>query len=177
MNKRANIYLNIYGMVAFLLSLSCLGLSLTMTQMTYHLPGIMRGTSIIIGMIFGLIYIAIELFLFILLNGKFKGIELVYIMLEVIGIIYCNNWISFSGFLVLLVCKIIKDILRITLVDVIYQPKEFNRYCKMFHIKIRDFKKQKTKVSTAQEKVKVPISTSIYVKEPQIKGKRTENPI
>lgn len=51
-----------------------------------------------------------------------------------------------------------KDIIRVLLVDKIFIPKEFNRYCKMFNLKIKDFpkKKEKMKQKERSEVIKIP---------------------
>ena len=68
MNKRANLYLNIYGIIAFILSLACFGLILSLKEATYNLPAIMKLIFLGVGIISGLLFISIEVFLFILMN-------------------------------------------------------------------------------------------------------------
>ena len=63
----------------------------------------------------------------------------------------------------MLLFSTIKNILRVVLVQVIYIPKEFDRYCKMFDIKVRDFKKTR-KRTTKREVIEIPVEKEEKVK-------------
>ncbi len=158
MNKRANLYLNIYGSITFLLSILGIGYSLTLKELSYEVPSIFHISIMIIGVIAGLIYISIELFLFLLLKKTVKGIEIIFTLVSLLIAIFINSMIPFSGYLIIILLGLGLDISRVLLVDSIYIPKEFNRYCKMFNISIKDFpkKKNKTQSSERKEVIKIP---------------------
>lgn len=179
MNKRANLYLNIYSIVFFLLALSLIGLSITLGEVTFTIPSIVKGSTFLLGIISSLLCIAIELFLFILMTNKYRVIDIIYILLIGISAVLLNIQFPFVGFLIILFIPATKSIFRISQVDKIYIPKEFNRYCKMFNIKIKDFpKKRKTKVKeNSKETVKEEVKETIKInttKETKPKKKTTK---
>lgn len=158
MNKRANLFLNIYSSISFLLGIVCIGYSLTLKELSYNVPTIFPTSILILGCISGLIFISIELFLFLLLKNKMKGLEITLTVISLVPILGLNTIIPFSGFLIIILLGFSKDIIRILLVDKIFIPKEFNKYCKMFHITIKDFPKKKEKVKKKErtEVIKIP---------------------
>ena len=143
MNKRANLYLNIYRAIAFVLCLSCMGLAITLHEVTFKIPFLLNNIVILIGVLSGLLFISIELFLFLIYNKKTKVLYFIYLTIELALAITINMFFPFTAFLVFITFSLIKDCLRVKFVDKIYVPKEFKRYCKMFNIKITDFKKKK----------------------------------
>ena len=163
MNKRANLYLNIYSFIAFILSLSCLGLTVTLKELPYALPIMIKSISYIVGIASGLLYIAIEVFLVLLMNNKSKIGYISYMLVDIALAVLINTIIPFSCFIVFIILKLTRDILKIKLVNVIYIPKEFDRYCKMFGIKVSDFKKQKNSTKkTVNEKVEIKVEKPEY---------------
>lgn len=167
MNKRANLYLNIYEFILFILSLSCIGLCMILNEGTFPVPEILKIVSLGIGLITAILFISIEAFLFLLMNTKSRLLFLFCIILEIAIAIIVNIKIPFSAFLVFMVCSLLKDSLRIKLVEKIYIPKEFNRYCKMFNIKVKDFPKKRTVVKKEKETVKVQEKKRVYTTEPK----------
>lgn len=125
-----------------------------------NIPIIIKVCLFFLGGVCGLLFIAIELFLFLLLNNKIRGIYIVYMMLNVILAVYLNSKFPFLGFIIFILFSFAKDGLRVLLVNSIYIPKEFNRYCKMFHIKVKDFKKQRKRVSKVPSKKNLVTTTS-----------------
>ena len=51
MNKRANLYLNIYDFIIFILSVTSMGLCITLREVSFPTPVILRGISFIFGII------------------------------------------------------------------------------------------------------------------------------
>lgn len=143
MNKRANLYLNIYSSITLLLGIVCIGYSLTLKEVSFSVPIFFRTSIFCLGMIGLLLCISIELFLFLLLKNKIKGIDILIILVSLLFLIGINKIAPFSGFLIAIFYGFSKDIIRVLLVDKIYIPKEFNRYCKMFNIKVNDFSRKK----------------------------------
>ena len=177
MNKRVNLYLNIYSFISFLLGIVCIGYSLTLRELSYKVPTIFPTSILILGCISGLICISIELFLFLLLKNKIKGLELVLAIISIIPIIGLNSIIPFSGFLIIILLGFSKDTIRVLLVDKIFIPKEFNKYCRMFHISIKDFPKtkEKKKEKERSEVIQIP-EEEIVEKESAKKKARKKSP-
>lgn len=177
MNKRANLYLNIYDFIIFILSLTSMGLCLALREVSFQAPIMIRGISFVFGVTSGLLFIAIELFLFIIMNKKSKAMYIGYMIIDIALAVFLTTKISFAGFLVVIVFKLAKDILRIKFVERLYIPKEFDRYCKMFNIKIADFKKTKKKSikSVEKEKIKIPKEETIYITETEQKEKKNRS--
>ena len=166
MNKRANLYLNIYEFFLFVLSLSCIGLCMILSELTLPVPEIIKIVSLGIGLIATILFISIEAFLFLLMSTKSKLLFLFCIILEIVIAILINIKIPFSAFLVFMVCSFLKNSLRIKLVEKIYIPKEFNRYCKMFNIKVKDFPKKRTvKLKKEKESEKVKTEKKVFATE------------
>lgn len=166
MNKRANLYLDIYEFIAFILSLSCIGLCMTLGELSFPVPEIFKMGILGIGILSGILFISIEVFLFLLMNTKSRVLYLLFIIIDIVIATGVNILVPFSAFLVFIIMSFIKDFLRIKLVDKLYIPKEFNRYCKMFSIKVKDFPKKRKVVQTSKEEkkqVKVKIEKPIYV--------------
>lgn len=151
MNKRANIYLNIFGVVSFILTIILITLSLRLETLSLHTPYILRMLVTLSGFICGIIFISIESFLFILMKNRYRLIEIGYVLIEIVLAVLISAKIPFAFFIVLPILNIGRNLLRISLVDKLYIPKEFNRYCKMFGIKIKDFPKKR--VTTIKKKV------------------------
>ena len=174
MNKRANLYLNIYDFIIFILCLTSMGLCITLREVSFPMPVIIRGISFIFGAISGLLFIAIELFLFIIMNKKTKAMYIGYMIIDIVLAVILTTKFSFAGFVVLIVFKLVKDLLRIKFVENLYIPKEFDRYCKMFNISIADFKKtrKKTVKVSKKEEIKIPIKeaqNALYISETETK--------
>lgn len=144
MNKRANLYLNIFGVISFILTMVIITFSLKLETLSYHTPYYLRMLVTLIGFICGIIFISIESFLFILMKNKYRLSEIGYILVEIVLAVLISAKVPFSFFIVLPVLNITRNLLRVSLVDKLYIPKEFNRYCKMFGIKIKDFPKKRT---------------------------------
>ena len=79
------------------------------------------------------------------MNIKSKLIYILYIVIELGVALFVNTKIPFSFFILFVLFKLLKDILRIVFVNKIYKPKVFDKYCKIVGIKISDFKKKPTK--------------------------------
>lgn len=145
MNKRANVYMNFYDFIFFILSFTCIILFILLGQMNIHIPGIFRYTLFFIGSLSGFVFIAMEVLLFLVMNIKSKLIYILYIVIELGVALFVNTKIPFSFFILFVLFKLLKDILRIVFVNKIYKPKVFDKYCKIVGIKISDFKKKPTK--------------------------------
>lgn len=169
MNKRANLYLNIFGAISFILTIVIITFSLRLETLSYHTPYYLRMLVTLLGFICGIIFISIESFLFILMKNKYRLIEIGYILIEILIAGLISSKVPFTFLIVLPILNIGRNLLRVSLVDKLYIPKEFNRYCKMFGIKIKDFPKKRT--TTVKKKV-IDISvTDTYNKKTTTKKK------
>lgn len=133
MNKKANLFLNIIELLSMIFSLILLN-----NYLTNNNP-----LLLVFSILFLVLFVSSELFLFILLDNKVKVFYIFYIISTIIISAYINSKIPFSAISVITIFSAIKSSLRLILVDKIYIPKEFDYYCKMFGIKIKDFKVKK----------------------------------
>ena len=185
MNKRANLYLNIYELVSFLLAFSCIGLTLTLKDLSFKVPFIIKSTSLFIGTIFGVLFILIEIFLFLLMKPKVRALYIIYLLFDIMLSIIINTKFSFYGLIVFIIFCIFKNILRIKYVNKIYIEKSFQNYCKLFNIKIADFKKKKEvkeeipekqiKIKVGEASIKNKVSKKSPSKEKTIVRKRVKS--
>lgn len=137
--------MNFYDFIFFILSFTCIILFILLGQMNIHIPGIFRYTLFFIGSLSGFVFIAMEVLLFLVMNIKSKLIYILYLVIELGVALFVNTKIPFSFFILFVLFKLLKDILRIVFVNKIYRPKVFDKYCKIVGIKISDFKKKPTK--------------------------------
>ena len=168
MNKRANLYLDIYEFIAFILSLACIGLCMTLGELSFPVPEILKFCILGVGIFSALLFISIEVFLFLLMNNKSRCLYILFLIIDLVIAMLFNRVVPFSAFLVFIVMSFTKDFLRIKLVDKIYISKEFNRYCKMFNVKVKDFPKKRSVTQTQKEEkkqVEVKVEKPIYVTE------------
>ena len=134
MNKKANLYLNIIELLSMIISLILLN-----NYLTNNNPLVL-----VLSILFLILFVSCELFLFILLDNKVKVFYIFYIVTSIIISTVINSKIPFSAIQVITIFSALKSALRLVLVDKIYIPKEFDYYSKMFGIKIKDFKKRKS---------------------------------
>lgn len=161
MNKRANLYLAIYEFIAFILALPCIGLCMILGELNFQIPLILRYSILIIGILSTIIFLGIESFLFLIMNTKAKIYYISFLLLDIIIACIINRIFPFAAFFIFIMFSLIKNILRIKLVDILYIPREFNRYCRMFNIKIKDFPKTKKKAQKIKKRVEV--EESVFV--------------
>ena len=145
MNKRANVYMNFYDFVFFILSFTCILLFILLGQMNIHIPGIFRYTLFVLGSLSGFVFVAIEVILYLIMNMKSRIIYILYLIIEFGLALFINSKIPFSFFIIFVLFKLFKDILRVVFVNKIYKPKVFDKYCKLLGIKISDFRKKPVK--------------------------------
>ena len=98
-------------------------------------------------------------------------------IIDVVLAVILTTKLSFAGFIVLIIFKLAKDILRVRFVENLYIPKEFDKYCKMFNIKIADFKKTKRKTvkSSKKEEIKIPADDALYIPETETKESKNRS--
>ena len=155
MNKRANLYMNIGEFLFLALAILFMNFYLTYTNINFFF----RNSFFLFGAVMGLTFIAIECFLFILMNMKTRIAYSAFLLVDVILAVYINLIIPFSCPIVLLTLCLLKNVLRIILVDKLYIPREFNYYCRLLGFKVKDFKKKKVikKVEKKKEIIEIPV--------------------
>jgi len=154
MNKKTNINFNIIEVSSFVLSLLFMGIYLMPTNVILVKP-----LLFILGTIFGLTFISIELFLLLIMNNKYRIITIGYMLLSVILGILINTMIPYSVFLVLVLSSIVKAIIRVILNDKIYVGSRYKKYSEVFIDELSNIKKMFNK-----KKVLVPVANKKRVK-------------
>ena len=142
MNKRANLYLNIIGFISFILAFSFFYLTMKIESMATTIY-LYRNITFLLTSIFGLTFILVEIILFMLYKNKYKAIYIGYMILDILITFIINDKYPFTFPITFILFRLVKDIIRITKVNIIYIPRRFNKYCKMFNIKIKDFEKKR----------------------------------
>lgn len=171
MNKKVNLYLNITGFASFVLSFLLIFISLKLEASTGIGFYLVRMLLFILGMVSGLLFIGIELLLFMILNIKMKLFLIVYTLLDIVIALYVNNTEPYSFVLVFIGFRIIKDLTRIQLVDKIYLDKKFKEYCKLYGIKLpKETKKKTTTISKSKKKTVVAIPTKKETKKKTVEA-------
>ncbi len=149
MNKKINVNLNVIEFSSFVLSLLFMGIYINPSSVI-----MVRPLFFILGAIFGFTFISIELFLLLIMNNKYRIIDITYILLTTILGIIINISIPYSVFLVLLLSSLIKDILRIVLIDKIYVGSRYKKYSKIFITELSNINNSINKIFN-KDKVKV----------------------
>ena len=149
MNKKINKNLNIIEFSSFVLSLLFMGIYLMPNNVILVKP-----LTFILGTIFGFTFIGIELFLLLVMNNKYRIIDITYILLSIILGVIININIPYSVFLVLVISSLVKAILRNALVDKIYVGSRYKRYSKIFSTELKSINTNLNKVLN-RNKVKV----------------------
>lgn len=149
MNKKINKNLNIIEFSSFVLSLLFMGIYLMPNNVI-----IVKPLTFILGTIFGFTFISIELFLLLVMNNKYRIIDITYILLSIILGVIININIPYSAFLVLVISSLVKAILRNVLVDKIYVGSRYKRYSKIFSTELKSINTNLNKVLN-RNKVKV----------------------
>ena len=143
MNKKLNKVLNITEVLLVLLIItSMLVLSkISFDTNLYVLRKVLLYTSILSE----IIIVGIELLLFMVYKKNIKYIYVAYIIGELALAVLINLYIPFSGLLVFGLFSITKGILRLVNITKIYNKRLFNKYCKLFNIKLTTVSTRKTK--------------------------------
>lgn len=127
MNKKISLNLNIIEVSSFILCLLFMGIYLMPTNVV-----IVKPLLFLLGMICGLTFISIELFLVLIMKNKYKTIYISYILLSGILGVLINTKLPYSVFLVIAISSIIKAIFKTFLNNKIYENKTYKKYSKIF---------------------------------------------
>lgn len=156
MNRKQNIMLNCLELAALIIGTICLGICVKILPTIENkeiFEELILGTSLITNAIM----ISIEMILFLTYKLKYRIIYIMYLIFDLITLIYINTIVPFSGVIVILLLAITKATFRILSQEKIYVPNKLKKYMKLFKIKTKKKKKvtaRKTRKQT--KKVTVP---------------------
>ena len=111
----------------------------------------------LLGSVFGLTFISIELFLLLVMSNKYRIIYIGYLLLTMILGIFINTIFPYTVFLVILVSSILKGIFKVVLSDKMYVGSRYNKYSKIFITEYNELKNNITRLFNIK-KVLVPVS-------------------
>ena len=152
MNKKNILNLNIIEVSSFVLSLLFMGIYLMPTNVILVKP-----LLFLLGSVFGLTFISIELFLLLVMSNKYRIIYIGYLLLTMILGIFINTIFPYTVFLVILVSSILKGIFKVVLSDKMYVGSRYNKYSKIFITEYNELKNNITRLFN-RKKVLVPVS-------------------
>ena len=154
MNKKLNIVLNITEILSILLiAISMIVLAkISISGLNSDLL-VLRKVLLILSILAEIIAITSEALLFIVYKKNIKYIYIAYMIGEITLAVLVNIYISFSGLLVVGILELAKCIVRLTNIVKLYDKKLFNRYCKLFNIKLSTVSARRRKKNTSRKKV------------------------
>ena len=165
MNKRLNTILNVVELsLVGIIIISMISLSYISTSGLNTNLLILRKILLVLSVISEVGIVSIESLLFVLYNRNVKYLYSAYIIGELALVILVNIYMAFSGLLVVGVLSISKGIVRIKLMDKLYNAKLFRRYCKMFNIKLSVTKPKRRTVKRRTAKRKVTTTANKTIK-------------
>ncbi len=155
MNKRMNVILNTIEFIAVILISSIMYACYKLSYTEFNNYLIINKTIVTLIVIMEIIIVGIELLLFIFYNKNQKYIYIGYTIIEFVLTALINIYIPFSGLIVLVLFSLIKNVCRQRMITTIYNKKYFNRYCKLFNLKLKTVtvpRKKKKKATTLSSK-------------------------
>ena len=154
MNKKLNIVLNITEILSILLiAISMIVLAkISISGLNSDLL-VLRKVLLILSILAEIIAITSEALLFIVYKKNIKYIYIAYMIGEISLAVLVNIYISFSGLLVVGILELAKCIVRLTNIVKLYDKKLFNRYCKLFNIKLSTVSARRRKKKTSRKRV------------------------
>ncbi len=170
MNKKMHINLQIISFISILILILCAisAFSIASLQDVSYLKTII----FFFGIVFNVLLVSSELFLFSLLKLKYRLISIGYWIIELIFLVWINSKIPFSGLFILVLFHMIKSGYMIYSFNTIYLFDRFYEYCKIFHIKVKKPRKVSSKKTTAVSKVSKSKSKVVDEKK-KVTGTRT----
>lgn len=158
MNKKNILNLNIIEVSSFILSLLFLGIYLMPTNVI-----LVRPLLFLLGTIFGITFISIELFLLLIMNNKYRIIYISYLLISLILGILINTKLPYTVFLVITISSILKGIFKVLLSDKIYVGSRYKKYSKIFITEYKELKNSINKIFN-RKKVLVPVTNKKKVR-------------
>lgn len=155
MNKKLNLVLNITEIFSILIiAISMIVLArVSISGLNTDLL-VLRRVLLVSSVLAEVFVITSEALLFIVYKKNIKYMYIAYMIGEIALAVLVNMYIPFSGLLVVGILELIKFIIRITNIVKIYDKKLFNRYCKLFNVKLSTVSTRKTtKKKTTRKRV------------------------
>lgn len=154
MNKKLNTILNVTEIISILvIAISMIILARVSILGLNNDLIVLRKGLLITSIIAEILIISIELLLFIVYKKNVKYIYIAYIIGEFALAILVNMYIPFSGLIVIGALSFIKCIIRLNNIVKIYNKKYFNRYCKLFNIKLSTVSAKRGRKKTSRRRV------------------------
>lgn len=137
MNKKLNSILNIIEIISiFVIAISMIALAkISIEGLNVDLAILKKGLFVAC-IISEILIIGIELLLFIVYKKNIKYMYIAYMIGEIALAVLVNMYIPFAGLIVIGVLELVKCIIRYTNIVKIYNKRVFNKYCKLFNIKL-----------------------------------------
>ena len=139
MNKKINLYLNIIESVLIIL---LIGLGVFFYTNNSHFNSFYSNLIIIMSFIMEFIAVSIELFMFYIMNKKYRGFSVLYYIAELLLPIFINIKFPFIGIGIIMILNIAQNFFRVYKLDIILEKENLYQFCDTFGIKIE---KEKTK--------------------------------
>lgn len=165
MKRKQNIIFNCVEIAALLISTICFGLCIEILP-TLSNKDLFEKIIFGVCMISNSVMISVEMIMFLIYQIKYRVIYILYLIIDLILMVYINTIIPFSGIFVLLFFATVKLISRIMLEEKIYVPNKLKKYQKLFKIK-----KKKKKVSV-RKRTKQTKKVAVTKKENQVNRKK-----
>ena len=158
MNKKNILNLNIIEVSSFILSLLFMGIYLMPNNVI-----LVRPLLFLLGTIFGLTFISIELFLLLIMSNKYRIIYISYILLSLVLGILINTKLPYSVFLVIAISSILKGLFKVVLSDKIYVGSRYKKYSKILTTEYKELKTSINKLFN-RKKVLIPVTNKKKVR-------------
>ena len=143
MDKKIHKNLNVIECCCVLIGIICI-ICAAMIHFGETTSTIYNTFLFIVGIIAEVIVVSIELFFLHLETIKYKLISIGYFIAELVAIMFMNAAIPFAGLLVLTLFSIMKNIYRVSNVELIYKRLGYYELCKKFGIKVNRPRKART---------------------------------
>ena len=158
MNKKINKRLNIIESVSLLVGIVCMLIGATLHHSS-NISGIEIYNTLLffVGVFAEIVVVSIELFLYYLMEFKYKFFETFYYILELVLSVWINSFAPFAVIIVLTVLHTIKNVFRILAVEKVYRFAGFYDVCMKFGIKTEKPKRKRkaaSKTKSARSKAK-----------------------
>ena len=154
MNKKLNIVLNTTEVLSILfITISMIVLAkISISGLNTDLF-VLRKVLSVLSVLAEIFIITSEALLFIVYKKDIKYIYIAYMIGEIALAVLVNMYIPFFGLLVIGIFELGKCAIRLTNIVRLYDKKLFNRYCKLFNIKLSTVSARRRKKKTTRERV------------------------
>lgn len=138
MKKKWNFSLNIIEFISYVLFFCFIMMNLRFGSLHFF----ERALLFLPMTVFGVLYLSIDVFLFLVMKNKMRILYIFYEFVTIFLLVYFNLKIFYYGFFILLLSHFIQDTFRIYFVNKIYVMKDVKRYSKFFAQTFEDVKKK-----------------------------------